>query len=341
VRAYRLCAPNETRLVDIPEPEPGPGEVLLRVLAAGVCHSDLNVRAGVAGSAWALPYTLGHEVCAEVVELGAGVGELEVGQRVLVHGPIGCGSCRRCSKGDENLCLRRPTAAAGIGLGVDGGMAELLVTQARRLVPAGDLDPVAAAPLTDAALTSLHALSMCRSLGEADSVAVVVGVGGLGHLAVQLLRAQTSATVVAVDVRQEARDHAERCGAHHVLDATNDVQVAVREVSDGRGADAVLDFVVTDPSLTMSSGLLSTAADLVLVGGGGGELRVRKPGLLPPDTRVSVPSWGTRSELARLVTLAHEGRISCATTTYPLCDADRAFADLQRGGVQGRAVLVP
>ncbi|GAA2435248.1 NAD(P)-dependent alcohol dehydrogenase [Actinomadura vinacea] len=340
MRAYRLYAPHDARLVEIDEPEPGLGEVLLRVLAAGVCHSDLNVHDGLAGAAWDLPYTLGHEVCAEVVAQGPGVSGPAPGERVLVHGPLGCGSCRRCAAGDENICVRRPSTAFGIGLGTDGGMADLLVTDARRLVPAGALDPVAAAPLTDAALTSMHAVSSCRPPVEGDTV-VVVGAGGLGHLAIQILRALTAATVVAVDVRPEARELAADCGAHHVADAGADVDRIVRKVSGGRGADAVLDFVVTPPTVEMSASLLSTAADLVLVGSGGGEVRISKPGTLPPDTRVSVPSWGTRDELARLVALAQGGDIATETTAFPLDAADTAFAELRRGGVRGRAVLVP
>ncbi|AGP51763.1 alcohol dehydrogenase catalytic domain-containing protein [Streptomyces rapamycinicus] len=339
--AYRLCGPGDTRLVEVAEPEPGPTEALLKVLAVGVCHSDLNVRSGVAGTTWRMPYTLGHEVCAEVVQLGSGVTGLSPGQQVVVHGPLGCGECHTCTDGDENLCPRKPATASGVGLGVDGGMASLLVTQARRLVPADGLDPVSAAPLTDAALTSLHAISMCRSLDADGALAVVVGVGGLGHLAVQLLRALTPATIVAVDIRPEARDLAVRCGAHHVLDATTELDKVVRNLSSRNGADAVLDFVVAPSHVETSARLLSTAADLVLVGGGGGELRVRKPGTLPPDTRITVPSWGTRNELAQLVGLARQGRLEIDTTVFPLIEADEAFSRLESGGIQGRAVLVP
>src|SRR5689334_16248182 len=128
MRAYRLHSRGETRLVDVDDPVAGPGQVLLRVLATGVCHSDLNVRAGAAGAGWALPYTLGHEVCGEVVALGPGVTGPEPGTQVLVHGPAGCGTCRRCAVGAENLCDRRNGRAFGIGLGVDGGMADLVVT---------------------------------------------------------------------------------------------------------------------------------------------------------------------------------------------------------------------
>jgi propanol-preferring alcohol dehydrogenase len=224
-------------------------------------------------------------------------------------------------------------------------MADLLVTDARRLVPAAGLDPVAAAPLTDAALTSLHAVTRCQSLDEPGSVAVVVGVGGLGHVAVQLLRALTPCIVVAVDTRPVALDLATRCGAHHVVhtghDAGTDVARTVRAVTDGRGADAVLDFVVTTATATLSAELLAAGADLVLVGGGGGRLEIAKPGPLPPDTRISLPSWGTRPELARLVELARDGVLRTETTTYALADADTAFADLERGAVAGRAVLVP
>lgn len=342
MHALRLFGPGDTRLVVVDDPEPGPGEVLLRVLAVGVCHSDLHVRAGAAGTGWRLPFTLGHEVCGVVESLGKGVEDVVLGEQVLVHGPTGCGTCRRCRMGEENLCDRRGTVgAAGVGLGRDGGMADRLVTDARRLVPAGGLDPVAAAPLTDAALTSLHAVRTCRSVSDGDPVAVVIGTGGLGHVAVRLLRSLTPATVVAVDTRPAALKLAARAGAHTTLSAGPRVADELQRYTGGRGADAVFDFVVTDATTTTGAAALASGGDLVLVGGGGGGLAVRKPGVLPPDARVSVPYWGSRAELTEVVDLARAGTVVVETTAFALNEAPRVLEALDRGEIVGRAVLVP
>src|SRR3954453_14616489 len=195
MRAYRLTAAGSGALVEGARPHPGPGggpgrglgagpgEALLRVLAAGVCRTDLDLlRTGGAGNP--LPVTLGHEIVGEVVtgaERGAGVGGYEL---------LGCGGCVACARGEDNVC--RDVVPGAVGITRDGGMADHVVVPARNLVPLGDVDPLHAAPLTDAGMTALHAVQRARRLLEPGATAVVVGIGGLGHLAVQFLRATTS-----------------------------------------------------------------------------------------------------------------------------------------------------
>src|SRR5215218_8897997 len=203
MRAIRLTAWEQpAQLVEVAEPEPGPGEVLVRVAGAGLCHSDLHLMHWRAGALpYELPFTLGHEVAGTVAALGPGADSLEVGEPVLVYGPWGCGRCRACSIGAEHLCDGGGTAR-GAGLGRDGGLAEYMVVPSPRLtVPLDGLDPVAAAPLADAGLTPYHAIRrVVHTLGPGTS-AIVIGVGGLGHVAVQLLKALSSVRVVAVDRR--------------------------------------------------------------------------------------------------------------------------------------------
>ena len=162
MKAFRLIQWGQpARLVEIPAPEPGPGQVLLRVAAAGACHSDLHLMEWPQGQLpWPLPFTLGHENAGRVEEVGPGAEGLRKGDGVLVYGPWGCGRCRPCRLGRENYCERAAEiGAAGGGLGRDGGMAEfMLVPSSRLLVPLGALDPAQAAPLTDAALTPYHAI---------------------------------------------------------------------------------------------------------------------------------------------------------------------------------------
>ena len=216
MRALRLPAwKSEPELVDLPEPVPGPGQVVVRIGGAGACHSDLHLmhdfEAGVLPGG--PPFTLGHENAGWVHSLGAGVRGLDPGQPVAVVGAWGCGTCRHCLDGLETYCERpdlAPVPGGGGGLGLDGGMAEyLLVPAARHLVPVPDgLDVVQAAPLTDAGLTPYHAVRRSAHKLGPTATAVVIGIGGLGHMAVQILRATSGARVVAVDTRDTARGRA-------------------------------------------------------------------------------------------------------------------------------------
>jgi alcohol dehydrogenase, propanol-preferring len=341
MRAYRMLAPGVAQLVEVPVPEPGPGQVRIDVVAAGLCHSDLHVVDGGAAASWRLPFTLGHEVCGTVAELGAGVTSCAVGDQVVVHAPWGCDRCARCVAGAPNYCDRRASLpAAGIGLGVDGGMAEALVVDAMRLVPVPGIDAAAAAVLSDAALTSFHALSGIRDLLGEDTTVVVIGVGGLGHVAVQLVHAVAAGTrVIAVDTRDEALELAHRLGAHDVARPGPDTRRAVTTSAGGRGADVVLDFVGAQATIDLGAAVLRPAGELVLVGSGGGRLVVSKPGALPAGARVRLPFWGSRAELVQVVELARSGLLEVETTTMALADAAAAFDQLRRAEVVGRLVL--
>jgi propanol-preferring alcohol dehydrogenase len=342
MRALRLPGPGlAPTLVELDRPVPRGGEVLVRVTAAGLCHSDLHVIDANPG--YPAPFTLGHEVAGRVAALGPEAAGVAPDDAVVVYGPWGCGRCPRCLAGRDNYCDRRAELSwAGAGLGRDGGMAEyVLVPSARYLAAVGDLDPAQAAPLTDAGLTPYHAIRRCRAaLGEGTTV-VVIGIGGLGHLAVQLLRALTPSRVIAVDVRDEALALAARCGAHVRLHATPDADHHVRTAAGGHGADVVLDFAGTDATLELAARSLRPDGDLVIVGSGGGHLTVRKPGALPPGARVSLPFWGTRDELTEVVSLARAGTLRVEAETFPLSAAPEAIDRLRAGTLRGRAVLLP
>ncbi|MCX5063216.1 NAD(P)-dependent alcohol dehydrogenase [Streptomyces sp. NBC_00201] len=345
MRAVRLREwGREPTIGDVQRPEPRGAEVLVRVEAVGLCHSDLHVIDSAPGTLpYRLPFTLGHEVAGHIAALGLDAEGLRIGERVAIYGPWGCGDCSRCTAGRDNYCDRRGELGRhGVGLGQDGGMAEyVLVPSARHLVPIGDLPSDQAAPLSDAGLTSYHAVAGLRgALGEA-STAVVIGVGGLGHLAVQILRATTPSRVLAVDVREEALAVAHRSGAHDGTLMRADTARVLRAATAGVGADAVLDFVGNDATLRLAVDLLRPGGELALVGSGGGQVAVRKPGFLPPGFRLSLPFWGTRPELAEVIALARSGALHVEIERLPLSAALEAFGRLRRGRVRGRAVLVP
>ncbi|TDC74845.1 NAD(P)-dependent alcohol dehydrogenase [Streptomyces hainanensis] len=330
-------------VVVVPDPEPGPGQVLLRVAAAGVCHSDIAVMSWPAESfPYALPQTLGHEVTGTVAAVGEGVTGLEVGEPVAVYGPQGCGRCAKCAEGKENYCLR--AAELGIfppGLGAPGGMAEfLLVNDARFLLPLDGLDPVTSVPLTDAGLTPYHAVKRALPKLRPGSTAVVIGAGGLGHVAIQLLRALTPSRVIALDVSEEKLALARAVGAHETVLSDQRAADRVRELTGGLGAEGVFDFVGAQPTVTTAGAVAAVEADVAIVGIAGGALPV---GINTTafDVAVTAPYWGSRGELGEVLALARSGAVEVRVETYGIDEAPLAYERLHAGKVNGRAVILP
>lgn len=343
MRAVQLVAwqrPAEVR--DVPKPAPGPGEVLLRVRAAGLCHSDLHLMHWPEGNVpYRLPFTLGHEVVGTVEELGGGATGIDVGETVLVYGPWGCGRCARCSLGEEHLCERRELRhGTACGIGRNGGLAEYLVLPSPRLsVPIGDLDPVTAAPLADAGLTPYHAVKRALREVPPGSSAVVIGIGGLGHAAVQLLRALSGCRIVAIDRREDALEAALRSGADVALQAEG---LTARDVHDAAGGRAalVMDFVGVDATLELAAGCVTAGGHLAIVGVGGGTLPFRF-GVIPFETSVVFSNWGTRAELGEVVELARAGHLDIEVERVALDEVPAAYERLEAGNVRGRVVAVP
>ncbi|MFF4558505.1 NAD(P)-dependent alcohol dehydrogenase [Streptomyces sp. NPDC001422] len=330
-------------VVTVPDPEPGPGQVLLKVTAAGVCHSDIAVMSRPAESfPYALPLTLGHEGAGTVAALGDGVSGVAVGDEVAVYGPWGCGICAKCAEGKENYCLRADEL--GIrppGLGAPGAMAEyLLVDDPRHLVPTDGLDPVAAVPLTDAGLTPYHAIKRSLPKLTPGSTAVVIGTGGLGHVAIQLLRALTSARVIALDVSEDKLALARTVGAHEAVLSDAGAAAKVRGLTGGFGAQAVFDFVGAEPTVRTAGAVAAVEGDISIVGIGGGALPVGF-GSLPFEVSVTAPYWGSRGELIEVLDLARAGAVSVHIETYSLDEAPLAYERLHAGKINGRAVILP
>jgi alcohol dehydrogenase, propanol-preferring len=348
MKALRLNSwKSEPVLDEVPVPVAGPGEVVVQVGAAGACHSDLHLMHDFEADTlpWAPPFTLGHENAGWVHATGPGVRGLELGEPVAVVGAWGCGTCQRCLVGLETYCDRpdlAPVPGGGGGLGLDGGMAEfLLVRGARHVVPIPEgLDVVQAAPLTDAGLTPYHAVRTSASKLGPTATAVVMGIGGLGHLAVQILRATTAARVLAVDPRQSARDLALTSGADSALAPGAELVAQIRELTHGLGADVIIDCVGSDDTLAAAAASARQMADITIVGIAGGALPVSFFGV-PYEASVRTTYWGNRHELVEVLDLAARGLIEAHTTTYPLDDAAQAYQDLARGAVDGRAVIVP
>lgn len=330
-------------VVEIETPEPGPGQVRLKVTAAGVCHSDSFVMSLPEEQyIYGLPLTLGHEGAGVVDKLGEGVTGLEVGTSVAVYGPWGCGHCYTCAQGKENYCER--AAELGIappGLGAPGAMAEyMIVDDPRHLVPLGDLDPVQNVSLTDAGLTPYHAIKGSLAKLVPGSTAVVIGAGGLGHVGIQILRAITPATVIALDLAEDKLGLAKDVGAHHAFLSNDDAVEQVRALTGGRGATAVFDFVGVQPTMDLGAKMVAVSGDQVMVGVGSGSLPV---GFLdrPYESQVRAPYWGYRHELFEVLDLARTGAVHVETEVFSIDDAPKAYEKLHDGTLRGRAVIVP
>lgn len=333
------------RVQEVPTPEPGPGQVRLRVTAAGACHSDsfvMGLDEEQYTAAYPLPMTLGHEGAGIVDKLGEGVTEVALGDAVAVYGPWGCGRCYQCAQGKENYCER--AAELGItppGLGHDGSMAEYMIVDSPRfLVPLGDLDAAENVALTDAGLTPYHAIKGSSAKLVPGSTAVVIGTGGLGHVAIQILRALTPATVIALDVDEAKLNLAKDVGAHHAFLSDDDAVDAIREATGQPAVTAIFDFVGAQVTADLGAKLRGTESDQVLIGVGRAEIAMGTLGS-PFDATVRAPYWGSRSELMDAPALAEAGNVKVEIERFSLDDAAEAYARLHEGTLRGRAVVTP
>ena len=331
-------------LTEVERPVPGPGEVLLKVAGSGACHSDVALykefAEGAPGSI-PPPFTLGHEVSGWIEETGPGVHGFTKGEAFLTYGPIGCGHCKACSRGQDTYCENAASMPyLAVGLGRDGGMAEYVLVPARNLVPLGDADPVDAAPLSDAGLTPYHAIKIALpNLAGGGRFALVIGLGGLGQVAVQILTALTGATVIATDMKEDAMRRAEANGAVTVPGGENQV-AAIRELTGGRGVDAAFDFVGATPTIKTAQASMAQGGRLTVVGIANGVTEWSFFGT-PFESTITNTYWGTIADLHEVVAMYRKGQIRPEVERYSMDDALEAYRKLESGQLSGRAVVVP
>ncbi|MGH9074514.1 MAG: NAD(P)-dependent alcohol dehydrogenase [Acidimicrobiales bacterium] len=341
MRAVRLHAYHQTPVVEEgPEPTVSrPMDVVVRVGGAGLCRTDLHIVEGQwrEKSGVTLPYTLGHENAGWVHEVGPAVENVAVGDPVIVHPLVTCGLCLACRAGDDMHCA----SSSFPGISADGGFAELLLTNARAVVPLEtSLAPADVAALADAGLTAYHAARKAAALLHPGTRVVVIGAGGLGHIGIQAVRALTAAEVVVVDRSPEALELARSLGADHTVVADGQEVGAVREVTGGRGAEVVLDFVGEAGTERSGPAMLSRAGSYFAIGYGG-TVELPTIDIISAEINVVGNLVGTYTDLVELMVLAGRGSVRLHTTRYPLDAFGDAMADLDQGRVRGRAVLVP
>ena len=338
-RLFEYNAP--VRVVDVPEPKiAGPFDVIVRVGGAGVCGTDLNIQKGLAKDSPKLPYTLGHENAGWVEEVGpvAAAGELRKGDPVILHPFTSCGLCRACRGGNDMHCVNGHFP----GLDRDGGYAQFMKTSVRSVIKLADgTDPVPLAPYADAGITSYHAVKKVANLLYPGSTAVVIGIGGLGHFAIQLLKVLTSARVVGVARSNAKLEFAKKLGADAAFPAVNDGGLKdVRDFTNGVGADVVLDFVADKETPNSGVKMIKKGGTYSIIGEGG-TVTDTTIDMISREINLIGNLVGTYNELNELMELNRMGRIKITSKVYPMSDVGQVMNELKDGRVLGRCVLDP
>jgi D-arabinose 1-dehydrogenase-like Zn-dependent alcohol dehydrogenase len=336
-------------LVERPIPEPQGTEVLLKVRAAGVCHTDLHLWEGhydlgggkrltLAERGIKPPITLSHEIVGEVVSAGAQAGPVAAGRVALVHPWIGCGECPACKRGEENICIKPQS----LGVVRPGGFAEyVIVPHPRYLVDIEGLDAAEAAPLACAGVTTYSALKKLGARIETDPV-VVIGAGGLGLMAIEVLKALGGKGAIVVDIDPIKREAALAAGALQAIDArATDAAQQIQQATGG-GARAVLDLVGATPTVSLAMASSARGGHIVICGLMGGDLTLALPVIPMRPLTLQGSYVGTLQELQELVALVKKTKMSpIPVTRRPLAEANAALQDLHHGRIVGRTVLVP
>jgi D-arabinose 1-dehydrogenase-like Zn-dependent alcohol dehydrogenase len=330
------------KVVEVEQPKiSGPWDVIVRVGGAGVCRTDLHIQEGIMKDLFhpSLPYTLGHENSGWVEEVGEKVRGLAKGDPVIVHPQMTCGFCRACRTGNDMYCA--DSKFPGVD-GTDGGYAEFLKTSARCVIKlATGTDPVPLAPFADAGITAYHAVKRIERLTTPESWVVVVGVGGLGHFAIQILKVLTPARVLALDVNGERLELARRIGADDAILAGTDGGVkGVLERISNRGADIVMDFVGEKGTPTNAIKMLKRGGTYSIIGYGG-TVTNSTLDMIAREVTIMGNFVGTYNELAELMELNRQGRVRVTFNKFPLSDVANVMEKLNRGEISGRAVLEP
>jgi len=331
---------TKLQLTELPDPEvQGPLDVIVRIGGAGVCRTDLHILEGQ----WAektgvsLPYTIGHENAGWVHAVGDAVTSVKVGDKVILHPLITCGLCRACRFGDDVHCENSQFP----GIDTHGGYAEYLRTTARSVVRIDDeLEPADVAALADAGLTAYHAAAKAARATRPGDVCVVIGAGGLGHIGIQVLKAISGVTLVVIDRNQAAVDLAVEIGADHGIVADGPHVERVLALTNGNGAEAVIDFVGEGGATAEGIAMLRRAGNYFVVGYGE-NINVPTIDVISTEINFIGNLVGSYNDLQELMVLAAQGKVTLHTTKYRLAEFQQALDDLDAGKVRGRAILVP
>ena len=349
MRMFQVCVCGQPlQLNQQPTPEPKGSEVLLKVLAAGVCHSDLHLadgwfdlgggkRMSLQDRGMKLPVTLGHENVGEVVAVGPGVKDVKVGMRMLADPWIGCGNCPACQRNEDNLC----TAMRSLGVFSNGGYADyMMVPHPRYLFDIGDMSPERCAPLACSGATTFGALKKVPTLTREPTV--IIGAGGLGLMCLALHQKMGGHSAIVVDIDAGKRDIARKAGASAVVDANAaDAVDQIKGLTNG-GAFAVIDLVGSSQSARLGYDSLTKGGKYIIVGLYGGDLTVALPPVPMRALTIQGSYVGSVPEMQELMELVRRtGMPDVPVSTRPLDDVNDVMNELRAGKIVGRVVLTP
>jgi len=335
--------------VEAPNPEPKGTEVLLKVKAAGVCHSDLHFWQGgydLGGGKWLsltdrgmkLPLVMGHEPVGEVVAYGSEARGVAVGDTRLVFPWIGCGKCARCQDGAENEC----TAMRTLGVFTPGAYADhIMAPHPRYLLDISGIPATAACTLACAGVTAYGAFKKVHPLPAQDKV-VIIGVGGVGLTGVNIARGYLDHELIAVDIDDSKLEAAREAGAHHVVNSkSTDAVAAIKELTGG-GAGAVVDFVATGATARLGIDAVRKGGKYIAVGLYGGEITISTATIPMRALTIRGSYVGNLQEMKELIDLVKAGKAKpVRVATRPLDQVTQTLQDLEAGRIVGRVVLEP
>jgi NAD+-dependent secondary alcohol dehydrogenase Adh1 len=332
--------PEFLKLGEVPEPKiQDADDVIIRIGGAGLCRTDLHIIEGVWRNKVSvqLPYTPGHENAGWVEDVGPEVRRFKRGDAVIVHPLITDGSCLACRRGNDMHCEN----GSFPGITRDGGFAQYLQVKERNLVRLPDsVAPKQIAPHADAGLTAYHAANKAAKVLQPGDFAVIIGFGGLGHIAYQVLRAKSAAQIIVVDRSDLALSLAEELGAKQLVRGGDDGVREVLRLTREKGAEAVLDFVGEGGSIDQGLAMTRNAGSYYIIGYGG-TIQIPAIDVIFSEKSIVGNLVGTYADLTELMTLAGEGQVHLATVFYPLDEINQAISDLHHGRIKGRAVLIP
>jgi NAD+-dependent secondary alcohol dehydrogenase Adh1 len=331
---------DKLQMKDIEEPTvSGPLDVVVKIGGAGVCRTDLHILEGqwAEKSQVTLPYTIGHENAGWVHAIGDAVTNVAVGDKVILHPLVTCGLCRACRFGDDVHCENSKFP----GINTDGGYADYLLTTARSVVKIDPgLEPSDVAALADAGLTAYHAAAKAARTLHPGDVCVMIGAGGLGHIGIQVLKAISAAKLVVVDRNADALALAKEIGADVGILADGSQVQQVLDLTQGKGAEAVIDFVGEGGATAEGVAMLRQAGNYYVVGYGE-NIDVPTIDIVSSEINIIGNLVGSYNDLVELMSLAADGKVTLHTSKYALDDFQQAIEDLDAGRVRGRAILIP
>ena len=350
MKSARIPGPNEPlEVIDLETPQPQDNQVVVKVKAVGVCHSDLHLWEGgydlgdgqfmkVTDRGVKYPVTPGHEIVGTVEEMGSNVKDYSKGDEVLVYPWIGCGECPACKVGNENLC----DAPKSLGVFQDGGYSDFaLVPHYKYLAKLSGVDPESATSLACSALTAYNAIKKANA--NSPEFLVIIGAGGLGLMGVQIAHAITSAKIICVDLDDKKLETAKEMGADFVINSKDtETSQKIISICNEKGADSVVDFVNAPPTAKLGISVLRKRGNLVLVGLFGGSLELSLVTIPLKSITIQGAYTGNYNDMVELLDLTRKGTINPKITKrYQLSEANTALEDLKARKILGRAVINP